>query len=88
MTKANRIVLVDETGRVYDRTGVSIELHEQDDGLTLKVFVTALPTEEAGKAAADHAVALGQDLVNDMALVPDMARRIREARDKHFPSGE
>jgi len=44
---ATRVVVVDETGRVYDRTGVGVEVHIQDDGLTLKVFVTPMPEEQA-----------------------------------------
>ncbi len=57
---ANRIVLVDETGRVYDRTGVNIELSEQDGGLTLKVFVK--PTTESDAARARHIVRLAESL--------------------------
>lgn len=36
----NRFEVIDETGRAYSRWGVDIELHYQDDGRTLKVFVT------------------------------------------------
>lgn len=56
----NRFVLVDETGRVYDRTGVSVELSEQDVGLTLKVFVK--PTTESAEANARHLARLSQSL--------------------------
>lgn len=63
----NRVVLVDETGRVYDRTGVAVELSEQDDGLTLKVFVKPLDAEESTRANADHSAALGQELFRDRA---------------------
>ena len=34
-----RFEVIDENGRTYVRYGVSIELHLQDDGQTLKVFV-------------------------------------------------
>lgn len=56
----NRIVIVDETGRVYDRTGVSVELSEQDEGLTLKVFVK--PITESAEANARHLTRLSEDL--------------------------
>lgn len=39
-----RVVLVDHTseylGRIYDKWGVRVEIQRQDDGRTLKVFVT------------------------------------------------
>jgi hypothetical protein len=35
----NRFELIDETGRVIVRHGVSVELNYQDDGKTLKVFL-------------------------------------------------
>lgn len=34
-----RVTLVDETGRVYERWDVEVELRVQDNGKTLKVFV-------------------------------------------------
>lgn len=34
-----RFELIDETGRVYVRYGVGIDMEWQDDGQTLKVFV-------------------------------------------------
>ena len=34
-----RIEVIDDTGRVYIRRGVSVTLSYQDDGRTLKVFV-------------------------------------------------
>jgi hypothetical protein len=37
--KVTRITLVDETGRVYERRDLIVELDYQDDGRTLKVFV-------------------------------------------------
>jgi hypothetical protein len=58
----NRFVLVDDTGRVYDRTGVSVEISDQDDGLTLKVFVTPLPADEHSRANATHCTRLAQSL--------------------------
>ena len=69
MTAPNRVVVVDETGRVYDRTGVTLTFHEQDGGLTLKVFVTPLPAEEYTQANADHAARLGRDLQECQELV-------------------
>ena len=35
----NRFELIDETGRVVVKYGVSVELLYQDDGKTLKVFL-------------------------------------------------
>ena len=35
----NRFEVIDETGRVIVRYGVSVELNYQDDGKTLKVFL-------------------------------------------------
>ena len=35
----NRFEVIDETGRVIVRHGVSVELNYQDDGKTLKVFL-------------------------------------------------
>jgi hypothetical protein len=58
----NRIVLVDETGRVYDRTGVSVEISQQDDGLTLKVFVAPLPGDEHCLSNATHRARLAESL--------------------------
>lgn len=40
----SRLVVVDETGRVYDRTGIGWSFSVQDDGQTLKIFVRPLPT--------------------------------------------
>ena len=68
MNTPNRVVLVDETGRVYDRTGVGIELSEQDDGLTLKVFVKPLAAEDSSLAAANHLSALGQVMEQDQSI--------------------
>lgn len=41
----NRIEVIDETGRVLVRTNVTIKISEQDNGQTIKVFVTK-QTEE------------------------------------------
>ncbi len=38
--KVTRFVLVNDNGRVYDQYVETIELSYQDDGKTLKVFVT------------------------------------------------
>ena len=38
-TNINRFEVIDETGRVIVRHGVSVELNYQDDGKTLKVFL-------------------------------------------------
>lgn len=35
-----RIVVVDDTGRVYEKWNVKVELSYQDQGHTLKVFVS------------------------------------------------
>jgi len=37
-SKLTRVTLVDETGRVYERTDLAVVLSVQDDGRTLKVF--------------------------------------------------
>jgi hypothetical protein len=58
--RPNRLVVVDESGRVYDRTGVSVELSEQDDGLTLKVFIS--PTTESAEERARHLTRLSEDM--------------------------
>ena len=36
----DRFEVIDETGRAYVREGVSIELSYQDEGRTLKAFLT------------------------------------------------
>ena len=58
----NRLVVVDETGRVYDRTGLVIDQQIQDDGLTLKVFVKLLPQDERTRANARHMTRLSESL--------------------------
>lgn len=40
--KITRVEIIDDTGRVYSKWGVSIELDFQDQGRTLKVFVKNL----------------------------------------------
>jgi hypothetical protein len=37
--KVTRFEVIDENGRVYTKWECTIELHYQDDGKTLKVFV-------------------------------------------------
>lgn len=41
--KVDRFEVIDETGRAYVREGVSIELSYQDEGRTLKAFLTPGP---------------------------------------------
>lgn len=41
MAKVNRVELIDDTGRVYSQWNVSVYVQLQDDGRTLKVFVTS-----------------------------------------------
>jgi hypothetical protein len=38
--KVTRVEVIDEHGRVYTRWNVNVELSFQDDGRTLKVFVS------------------------------------------------
>jgi hypothetical protein len=43
----NRIEVIDNTGRKYVKYDVeNVQLHVQDDGKTLKVFVKYIPEEE------------------------------------------
>lgn len=39
-----RLEVIDETGRVYSQWDCRVELSYQDNGRTLKVFVTKEPT--------------------------------------------
>jgi len=39
-----RFEVIDENGRTYSRLQVEVELSYQDDGRTLKVFVTPIDT--------------------------------------------
>jgi hypothetical protein len=41
-SKVTRFEVIDENGRVYTKHNSKIELSYQDDGRTLKVFVTPL----------------------------------------------
>jgi hypothetical protein len=46
-TNFNRIEVIDNTGRKYVKYDVeNVQLHVQDDGKTLKVFVKYTPEEE------------------------------------------
>lgn len=45
MPTVTRIEVIDETGRVYVKYGVEVELSYQDAGRTLKVFVTSRGAE-------------------------------------------
>jgi hypothetical protein len=38
-SRVTRFEVIDETGRIYVKYGVEVELSYQDDGRTLKVFV-------------------------------------------------
>lgn len=62
MMQPNRVVLVDEGGRQYDRTGVEVHVDTQDEGLTLKIFVRPLPADEHSRANARHLTRLSADL--------------------------
>lgn len=57
----NRIVVIDETGVLYDRTGVTGRVFVQDDGLTIKVFLEASDT--AAKDIAAHQANMKKSLV-------------------------
>lgn len=54
MAAPNRVVLVHDGKRIFDRTGVHVELVEQDDGDTLKVFVSDLPAAEKAESDEQH----------------------------------
>lgn len=68
----SRLVVVDETGRVYDRAGVKIQWDSQDDHKTLKVFITPLPKDEDVKAQERHTENLGETL----GRIVDSAERL------------
>lgn len=57
---SNRFVLADETGLIYDRTGVKIELLTQDEGRTMVAFLKPSPNAEEEKA--EHLRNLADDL--------------------------
>lgn len=48
--RVTRLVVIDDTGRVYDRWGVGVRADYQDDGQTLKLFVHP-PLSEAQRNA-------------------------------------
>jgi hypothetical protein len=54
MNTPNRIVLIHNHRRIFEQTGISVELLEQDDGKTLKVFVTDLPPENKKRDMERH----------------------------------
>ena len=54
MATPNRIVVVHNGRRLLDETGVRIEILEQDDGETLKVFITDMPATEKSSAGDRH----------------------------------
>jgi hypothetical protein len=54
MNTPNRIVLVHNHRRIFEQTGISVELLEQDDGKTLKVFVTDLPPKKKMRDVERH----------------------------------
>jgi hypothetical protein len=45
-SKVTRFEVIDENGRVYTKHNSKIELSYQDDGGTLKVFVTPLNKQD------------------------------------------
>lgn len=61
----NRLVVVNEEGRVYDRTGLVIQAAYQDDGMTLKIFVQDLPQDKRSTAQAQHFAALKASMEHD-----------------------
>lgn len=75
--KVTRAVLVDETGRVYDRSGVKVEFVFQDEGKTLKLFVTPLPKDEAIKANEDYMANLTESLRHVFSLGKHFAEAFR-----------
>lgn len=58
----NRFEVIDGTGRALTYHGVSVRLEYQDDGRTLKAFVSDLPAEEAERARNAHRDNLARDL--------------------------
>jgi hypothetical protein len=48
------VVYADEHGLLEDRTGVSVEMHLQDGGKTLKIFVRERPPLDAAAARVSH----------------------------------
>lgn len=54
MTEPNRFVLIFKGQNVLDVTGVAVDIARQDDGETLKVFVSDLPPDEKAQAISRH----------------------------------
>lgn len=44
--KVTRFEVIDATGRILVRYGVAVEMHVQDEGRTLKVFLKDIKTED------------------------------------------
>ena len=70
----SRVTLVDETGRVYERLGVAVELQVQDEGRTLKVFVAGKRRETEGPVVNGERFAPGYT-----AEAAEYEQRTREA---------
>jgi len=62
LPKANRICLIDDTGRVYDKSGVEISLVYQDNGKTLKIFIEPLSEEEKEKVKEEISAGWAESL--------------------------
>lgn len=75
---ANRLVVVDETGRVYDRYGLTIESVQQDEGQTLKIFVSPLPRDEKIKAEQAYIDAWKGFFGSLPKVLDDLLRRYRD----------
>lgn len=52
-TKLTRVTLVDESGVVFERYGLSVEMMLQDEDRTLKVFVKSDNPEAEAEARAN-----------------------------------
>jgi hypothetical protein len=63
--KVTRFEVIDESGRVYVKYGVEVELSYQDDGRTLKVFVRS-KGEEAEKQVRSEIASGLVDFMNSM----------------------
>lgn len=44
--KVSRVEIIDEKGRAYTRWNVNVEMHLQDDGRTIKLFVKERDNKE------------------------------------------
>ena len=51
--RVTRLEVIDETGRVYVKYGVAVELSYQDEGKTLKVFVRSMGAEGLQRFVAE-----------------------------------